>query len=214
MKSTLFYKFLSRLYDSVCSLYFNRDSTSPRQAVLQLIQAENKKDAEILDVCTGTAENAVCLAGRMKEAKITGIDRSEEMLRIAGEKVLKNRLDNIALRVMDASKMEFQDNTFDAVLISLVLHEAGAELSKQILMEAKRVLKPDGSIFVVEWEQPRHDILKRFMFWFIRTLEPKGFKKFLKMDMNQYFEQFGLYIKEEVHCDYSRVMKLAKNIVN
>jgi Methylase involved in ubiquinone/menaquinone biosynthesis len=210
MNSVLFYKFFSRLYDSFFSLYFNRDCTSPRQAVFQLIKAEAKENAEILDVCTGTAASAVCIAEKIKEAKITGIDRSEEMLRIAEEKVRKSSLSNITLCAMDASRMEFQDNTFDEVLISLVLHEAGAELSKQILMEAKRVLKPDGNIIVVEWEQPRQ-ILKIIMFGFIRLLEPKGFSEFLRTDMNRYFKRYGLFLKEEVHCDYSRVLKLTKN---
>lgn len=205
MNTKLTYELISKVYDLLDVFYFNKESTSPRKAAYELVQREN---AKILEVCTGTAANTIYIAERMKKSKIVGIDLSEDMLKLAKEKVLKKKLDNIELHAMDATKIKFKDKTFDVVLISLVLHEIDEELAKQMLIEAKRVLKAGGNIIVVEWEQPQK-IIKKIMFLLIRLLEPKGFSGFLKLDMKQYFNQYGLYIENEKHCDYSKVIKLS-----
>jgi demethylmenaquinone methyltransferase/2-methoxy-6-polyprenyl-1,4-benzoquinol methylase len=110
----------------------------------------NQKDIMILDICTGTATNAIAVANRYKEARIIGIDISKEMLHIAKNKVQKLDLNNIKLYEMNATETTFKDNTFDVILISLVLHEVPEELAEKILKEAKRLLKPEGKLLIIE----------------------------------------------------------------
>lgn len=43
------------------------------------------------------------------------------------------------------------------------------------------------------------------------VLEPKPYKSFVVKGLYQYFETFGLSVVEEVHCDYSKVLRLKKN---
>lgn len=50
----------------------------------------------------------------------------------------------------------------------------------------------------------------RAVFLPIEILEPKPFKSFIKKDLYRYFERYGLKVVSEVHCDYSRVLKLKK----
>ena len=47
---------------------------------------------------------------------------------------------------MDAAYMRFEDNCFDKVLLSLVLHEMEEGIAANIMNEAIRVLKPDGTL--------------------------------------------------------------------
>lgn len=206
MESKLFYKGMSKIYDLLDVLYFNNIERSPRKAVCDYLEPQ---DVKILDICTGTAANAIKIAKLKKDTQIVGIDISKEMLSIAKKKIKKNELDHIKLYEMDATATTFKDNTFDVILISLVLHEMPKELAEKILIEAKRILKPNGKVLVVEWEAPQ-STLKKVLFYFIRKLEPKGFDEFLKMDINNYFGKYGLEIKEIKHCDYSKVLFLKK----
>jgi len=206
MNSALTYKIIAKVYDLLDVFYFFRKSSSPREAVYDLL---SDKDLLILDICTGTASNAIGIADKNRNAKVVGIDLSKEMLKMAKTKVSKKNLDNVKLYAMDATKTKFKDETFDIVLISLVLHEISCKLAEQMLLEARRVLKRDGKIIVVEWEEPKN-LIKKLMFFPIRKMEPKGFVEFLKLDLKEYFEHNGLFIEEIKHCDYSKVIKLRK----
>lgn len=206
MESVLLYKGLSKLYDLLDVIYFRDKIHNPRTLLMDYIDI---KDVMILDICTGTAANAIAIANANKYAKVIGIDISKEMLHIADKKVKKHGLDNIKLYKMDATQTSFKDNTFNVIVISLVLHEVPEELAGKILLEAKRILKPDGKLLVVEWEEPR-SLFKKILFYPIRKLEPVGFDNFLKIDMESYFKRFGFIISGIKHCDYTKVIKLEK----
>ncbi len=206
MDNLVLYKVMSKVYDLLDIIYFTNNNRNPRKALSSLI---NKQDAKILDICTGTATNAIAIAKRFTNSKIVAIDISKEMLHIANKKINMNGLDNIKLYKMDATNTTFKNNTFDVIVISLVLHEIPKDLARKILLEAKRVLKPEGKILVMEWEEPQK-LFKKVLFYPIRKLEPKGFEQFLEEDMKSYFEQFDLEITEMKHCDYTKVLQIRK----
>lgn len=201
----VFYKIISKGYDLLDVIYFRNFKKSPRKAVLDRIY-ENEK---ILDLCTGTATNAITIAKKKTNAKIIGIDLSKDMLKVAQNKIRKNGLKNIRLFQMDATRLKFKSHCFDKILISLVLHELDEELAAKIITEANRVLKDDGEIIITEWE-PSKQLSKRILFAPIHYLELKPYRKFINMDLYSYFEKYGLSIQEDIHCDYTRVITLKK----
>lgn len=201
----VFYKIISNAYDLLDVIYFRNFQKSPRKAVLDRIH-ENEK---ILDVCTGTAANAIAIAGEKPNTKIIGIDLSKDMLKVAQNKIRKNGLKNIRLSHMDATHLTFRSKCFDKILISLVLHELDEELAEKIITEANRVLRDDGEMIITEWE-PCKQLSKRIRFAPIHYLEPKAYRKFIKKDLYSYFEKYGLRIQEYIHCDYTRVITLKK----
>lgn len=206
MNSALFYKAMSEFYDLIDIIYFRDYENSPRKVVFESIGNTEK----VLDLCTGTATNALKIAKSKPLSEVIGIDLSKDMLKIAQGKVEKAKAPNIKLYQMDATRMTFQDKYFDKILLSLVLHEVEENLAEKILDEAKRVLKDDGEMIVTEWEKSR-SFLRRAVFWPIEILEPKPFKSFIEKDLYRYFEQYGLTVVSEVHCDYSRVLRLKKS---
>lgn len=210
MNSILVYKGLSKIYDWLDVIYFRNKKRNPRTSLLDYI---NKEDDKILDICTGTAANVIAIANKYNNARVIGIDLSKEMLHIADKKVKEHGLNNIKLYKMDAAKTSFKDNYFNVIVISLVLHEISEELSDKILLEAKRILKPEGKLLVIEWEEPQN-LIKKILFYPIKKLEPKGFEKFLRTDMISYFERYGLKISGIKHCDYTKVLKTEKAAVN
>lgn len=204
MDSKLFYKAMSEFYDLIDIVYFRDYDNSPRKVVFESIGNEEK----VLDLCTGTATNALKIAKSKPLSEVIGIDLSKDMLKIAQGKVKKSKVQNIKLYHMDATNMRFQDKFFDKILLSLVLHEVEENLA--VLAEAKRVLKDKGEIIVTEWEKSRK-FSRRALFLPIDILEPKPFKSFIEKDLYRYFERYGLKVVSEVHCDYSRVLKLKRS---
>lgn len=148
MKSEILYKIIAGFYDLLDVIYFRNYENSPRKVVLEAIGTYDK----VLDLCTGTATNAIRISQHRPEAKIVGIDISKDMLRVAKGKLKKKNIQNVKLYEMDATNTKFKDESFDKVLISLVLHELEEPLAESILKEAMRVLKENGEIIVTEWE--------------------------------------------------------------
>jgi demethylmenaquinone methyltransferase/2-methoxy-6-polyprenyl-1,4-benzoquinol methylase len=205
MNSELLYKVISRFYDLLDITYFANFDRRPRKAVLQYINDREK----VLDICTGTATNAIRIAKQKPSTKVVGIDLSKDMLKIAQLKIKNEGIKNIRLKNMDATSLDFKDNVFDKVLISLILHELDEQLAEKIVKEANRVLKDNGEIIVTEWE-PSEESWRRLLFLPIHMLEPKEYRVFIKKNLSQYFENMSLQIVDIVHCNYSKVLRLRK----
>ena len=196
---------MSKFYDLVDVIYFRNYSNSPRKVVFETIENGNS----VLDLCTGTATNALKIAKAYPLSKVVGIDLSKDMLKIAREKANKANIVNMKLYRMDATKLKFKDKSFDKILLSLVLHEIDENLADSMIGEAKRVLKDEGEIIITEWERST-DLCKRILFFPIEVLEPKPYKTFINKDLKTYFKKHGLSVKTEKHCDYSKVLVLRK----
>ena len=205
MKQSLFYKMISKVYDLLDVIYFSNYEKSPRKVVLESIDEQDK----ILDLCTGTATSAINIAKAKTNIKIVGVDLSKDMLKVAKDKVKRAGIRNIKLYQMDATQLKFKSNSFDKVLLSLILHELDEELADKIIMEAKRVLKDNGEIIITEWE-PSQQLSKKILFAPLHYLEPKSYRKFIKKDLYSYFESHGLKIQQYEHCDYTKVLFLKK----
>ncbi len=100
---------------------------------------------EILEVGVGTG---LSLGDYPEGYRVTGIDLSKPMLDRAADKITGQRLENVlGLAVMDACRLGFRDDAFDAVvgqyMITLVPDAEAA------LDEFARVLKPGGEIILV-----------------------------------------------------------------
>lgn len=111
-----------------------------------LTEAGLKSDAKILDIACGTglASEPLAKAG----AKITGIDRSEEMLDFA-----RSRMPGQTWQRGVAEKLEFADNTFDAVICAQAFHWFDRPKAME---EAVRVTKP-GGIVAIWWKHLMSD---------------------------------------------------------
>ena len=200
------YQFISKGYRLLDLVYFRKKGTSPRQALQSMIPNEKVK---VLDICCGTGENSIEVAKNHPKAQIVGIDLSKEMLSFAKKNIARHKLNNIRVKVGDAIATGFKDKLFDHAIISLVLHEVEEDLADGILSEAKRVLKDEGELIVLEWEIPKK-LGQRIIFLPIQLLEPKPFKKLMRVNKAEYFKAHGFELIEEVHCDYSCVYRMKK----
>jgi demethylmenaquinone methyltransferase/2-methoxy-6-polyprenyl-1,4-benzoquinol methylase len=121
-----------------------------RKKVVAIIGKNNPK--QILDIATGTGDLAIMMAS-LKPDKIIGLDISAGMLEVGKQKIAKANLsDKIEMIVGDSENMPFNDNTFDAITVSFGVRNF-ANLDKG-LKEIKRVLKPNGTLVVLETSVP------------------------------------------------------------
>ena len=104
----------------------------------------SKVKGKVLEIGVGTGKN---LQYYDKNAKITGVDLSKEMLKKAKETAKKLGRD-FKLIQMDAQKLEFERNTFDYVICTLVLCSVPDPV--KALKEMKRVCKNNGKIILIE----------------------------------------------------------------
>lgn len=98
----------------------------------------------ILEVGIGTGLN---LPLYPMNCQLIGIDLSEGMLEKAQAKVADLGLDNVTLKVMDASAMDFADNEFDRTLATYVISAVPDPVG--VLKEMRRVTKPGGTIVIL-----------------------------------------------------------------
>lgn len=120
----------------------------------------DKKNMEILDLATGTADQLLSLLNSGASIqKAYGIDLSKEMLEI-GRKKIADR-DNVELLVADAQKLPFKENTFDAATFSFGIRNVPDPL--QSLKEIYRTLKPSGKCLILEFSLPPQPIKSAYL---------------------------------------------------
>lgn len=124
-----------------------------------LAMVKKVKPKKILDVATGTGDVAILLAKANPE-KIIGLDLSESMLKVGQYKILQKKLSQlIDMQLGDSENLPYEDHQFDVVTVAFgVRNFENLELG---LREINRVLKPGGSLFVLEFSFPRKFPLKQ-----------------------------------------------------
>ena len=98
----------------------------------------------ILEVGVGTGKNFDYYP---KDARITAIDFSEQMLRQALQKRNRKNI-NVELQQMDIQSLSFADNCFDTVICSFVF--CSVPSAAKGLKELYRVCKPGGQVLLLE----------------------------------------------------------------
>jgi demethylmenaquinone methyltransferase/2-methoxy-6-polyprenyl-1,4-benzoquinol methylase len=121
-----------------------------RRKAIRKIGAKNP--ARILDVATGTGDMAIAAAKAIPGAVITGVDISEGMLEV-GRKKLSGFEGRITLESGDSESLPFEDKAFDAVMCAYGVRNF--EHLAEGLTEMHRVLKPGGTLAILEFSKPR-----------------------------------------------------------
>lgn len=143
---------------------FRNDLRSNAEVLFQILASEvslvkairrikdDPKNSLILDVGCGNGANVFqFLRLNYQIENITGIDINDERLSIA-QKIYPNA-DFI---LEDASKMQFEDNTFDLVYESTMFSTLPDDsLCRAIADEMIRVCKVGGYILLIDWRIPK-----------------------------------------------------------
>jgi demethylmenaquinone methyltransferase/2-methoxy-6-polyprenyl-1,4-benzoquinol methylase len=135
-----------------------------------LNMAKKLKPKNALDIATGTADIAINL-GSIPDCTVTGVDISEKMLNVGREKITKMKLsESVSLETGDAENLKYQNDYFDLITIGFGVRNF--QDLKKGLTESLRVLKPEGSLIILETSVPENRIIKFLYSIFTRTYIP------------------------------------------
>lgn len=103
-------------------------------------------DWQVLDVATAAGHTAFAFAPHVKW--ITAVDLTAEMLPVAAKLAAEKQIQNISFKVANAEALPFEDGTFDLVTCRIAPHHFND--IEQFLREAARVLRPNGTLAIVD----------------------------------------------------------------
>ncbi|MEP2059669.1 MAG: bifunctional demethylmenaquinone methyltransferase/2-methoxy-6-polyprenyl-1,4-benzoquinol methylase UbiE [Maribacter litoralis] len=149
-----------------------------RKKVVEILKKEQPNS--ILDIATGTGDLAIALT-KTGARKIVGLDISPGMLEVGKEKVTNKNLDStIEMVVGDSENLVFENNTFDAVTVSFGVRNF--ETLETGMAEILRVLKPNGTLVVLETSVPTKTPYKQGYSFYTKNILPLIGKIFSKDD--------------------------------
>jgi SAM-dependent methyltransferase len=99
----------------------------------------------ILDIGCGTGEGTLFLAREFPQARVRGVDLSEEMIHAAVSKVGLDPEGRVAFRVGDAASLPYPEDSYDLVTMLNV---------PPFFAEVERVLRPGGQVIVASSRGP------------------------------------------------------------
>lgn len=169
---------IAGMFDSIANRYdflnhllsAGLDKRWRRQAVdiLQLTGRET-----VLDLCTGTADLALAATTGARRAKqAIGIDFSAAMLQIGKAKIggAGTSASAISLIRGDAMRIPLRDASVDAATIGFGIRNV--EQPAVACREIARVLRPGGTLVILEFSLPRSAALRSFYLWYFRKILP------------------------------------------
>ncbi len=156
-----YYDVFSLFYDGFVALH-SRDKLDIARRFLA-DQLPLNFGGAVLDVCTGTGSLLAYLEAKVgANGRVVGVDFSRGMLRKAQEKTKTST--NIRLVQADAATLPFDSEQFDAITCSHAFYELKGETRKSALHEVVRVLKPGGTLLIMEHEVPSQPVTKALFY--------------------------------------------------
>lgn len=152
------YKNLAKWYDRLFGS-FNQGLRSLGMRMFPPIEG-----MAVLDVGCGTGIHLEMY--QKAGCDVFGIDMSPGMLHVACSRLG----DRAVICVGDASNMPYQDNKFDLIMMTLVLHEMPSDIRPAVIDELKRTLKANGRILLIDYHPGKLRSLKGWLFKVIITL--------------------------------------------
>ncbi len=126
----------------------------------------------LLDVATGTGDQAIALARRIEGCRVVGVDISEGMLEVARRKIDRAGLgERVELRAGCVEALPVaKEECFDAVTVSFgVRNFDDPAAGIRVLAEP---LRPGGRLLILELSTPRNPLIRSLYGWYSRRVMP------------------------------------------
>jgi len=204
-------------YDNIHSHYYNLmikwfalplgGETRFRKKMIKPISF--KPGEKILEMCCGTGGATVFIAEKANnDCEIIGMDLSSGQLKHAQKRKYCCKTSFIE---GDVTITGFHENSFDKVFITHAIHEMSREARLKTLREAKRVLKNDGEIIILELDNPPNLFLRLLagawgLYWLPGNFETPTRRDMLKHGLVNEVKESG-FVKVEKCSAYSGILQ-------
>jgi len=138
-------------YDVIWGFFL---SPGRRQVIEKM---ELGEDDHVLEVGIGTGAS---LPLYNESTKVTGVDLSTKMLKVAHKRIKKKSIENAEILEMNAEDLSFPDNHFSHVIAMYVV--SVSPNPEKVIQELKRVCKPGGDIVILNHFSYENSLASRF----------------------------------------------------
>lgn len=130
-----------------------------------------RKDALLVDLATGTADQIIALKNNSSIRSFIGYDLSEKMLSLGQKKIDQLGLSKkVKLELGSALNIPLQRESVDLVTMSFGIRNVTSP--SKCLSEIHRVLSLDGQVLILEFARPRSSWIRSFYLLYLRRLLP------------------------------------------
>lgn len=194
------YRIWAKFYDKI---YHKLLARAQREAVDAAVACGR----DILEIGVGTG---LTLPYFPPDRRVVGVDLSEDMLGVANRKVRDQRLSAVVgLSVMDACRLGFADEAFDAVTAQFVITLVPDP--EQALDELDRVLKPGGEIVIASRLVESGGIGAAFWSALAPLAKAVGWSTDFKVSrITDWGQRTGRYQTSHIGPGYFKVVRLKK----
>ena len=146
----------------------------------------------ILDLGTGAGHTALAFSPFVSEC--VGMDLTDAMVKVATRLADERGISNVKFQVGDAENIPFSSESFDVVTCRFASHHFGD--IKKAIQEISRVLKPGGSLVLVDHYAPENDELDLFVNHLDRLRDPSHVREYRLSEYRLLFEDSAMEYKE------------------
>ncbi len=171
------------------------------------------KVKKVLDEGCGFGKTTMSLKKEMPKADVVGVDLSEPCLKLAHRRAVEEKMP-IKFVQDDIERMKFEDDSFDIIAGSMVLHEMPPRAIRNTFKEARRVLKKGGYYTHLDFYDPPGGDVGKFIYYghAARNREPYMITMD-KMDLTQELEKAGFTdVRVEPFEEYDGALRNGENI--
>lgn len=141
-----------RIYDLILTAITGGREQAYREELLDVSGVVG--GMKVLDVGCGTGTQTIAAHRRVQpQGFAVGVDASPKMLAAARRKARRARSE-AEFKLADATALPFDDEVFDAVTMTTAVHMVDQAEQVDVLREAVRVLKADGTLSIIDFAGP------------------------------------------------------------
>ena len=149
------------------------------------------KPKKVLDEGCGFGKTTMSLKQEMPKAEVIGVDLSEPCLKLAHRRAVEQEMP-IKFVQDDIEGMKFDDESFDTIAGTMVLHEMPPRAIRNCFKEARRVLKKGGHYTHLDFYNPPGGDVGRFIYYGHSARNREPYMITLdKMDLPKELEKAG-----------------------
>ena len=194
----------AKAYDKKAKEYDNtwdgRMTLQFRSKILEMISV--KSGDKVLDMGCGNG-SLIKSIKQLADINACGIDISPEMINEC-----KQRYSDITFSLSSGEKLDFDDNTFDMIVTSCVLHHL--DQPRNFFAEAHRILKPNGKLVVADIYF--NAFLRPFFNYVFSPLYRAGDNKLIgHKKLKRFYLENGFAIKETFKKGVKQIVVGEKN---
>ena len=176
----------------ISSRYLNEDTRESQGEFATVARlADVRERMSVADIGAGGGYYTVRLSPLVgPKGRVLAEDIVPETIRALGQRIQRERLDNVAIRLGQPNNPQLPPASFDRIFMIHMYHEIARP--SEFLWNLRAALKPDGRVIVVDADRPtdRHGTPQRLLVCEFNALG-YGLTRFERLpDSEAYFAQF------------------------